>query len=121
MNRTTTPSRSRSGLPVTTVVLGVVSAALLTAHISFDSDTFQNCTYLGPSTRMYVTAWAGPLCSVAALVLTRRRAPRFTGAQVVLVCVVAVLLLVQLIALYWVYAPDPSGGTGCSGLTLLTR
>ncbi|MFF1397179.1 hypothetical protein ACFVZD_25635 [Streptomyces sp. NPDC058287] len=118
MNPTT--SRSRNGLLVAAVVLAVVSAGLLAAHISFDGDTFQHCEYLGPSTRMYVTAWAGPLCSVAALVLTCRRTPRFTGAQVALVCVVALVLFVQLFALYWVYAPDPSGGAGCSGLSLLT-
>ncbi|MFF1688867.1 hypothetical protein [Streptomyces sp. NPDC058254] len=119
MNPTTTPSRSRNGLLVAAAVLAVMSAGLLAAHISFDGDTFQNCQYLGPSTRMYVTAWAGPVCSGAALVLTCRRTHRFTGAQVTLVCVVALLLFVQLFALYWVYAPDPSGGTGCSGLSLL--
>jgi hypothetical protein len=35
------------------------------------------------------------------------------------VCLVPVLLLVQLAALYWVYEPDPSGGHDCSGLTLV--
>lgn len=120
MNPTTTTTRGRGGLLVAAVVLAVVSAGLLAAHFSFDGDTFQDCRYLGPSTRMYVTAWAGPLCSVAALVLAgRHRAPRFTGGRVALVCVVGLLLLLQLLALYWVYSPDPSGGTGCSGLALV--
>lgn len=112
-------SRRRNGLLAGAVLLTVLSAALLAAHVSFDGDTFQHCRYLGPSTRMYVTAWAGPLCSVAALVLTSRRTRRFTGAQVAIVCVVALLLSVQLLALYWVYAPDAGGGADCSGLTLL--
>ncbi|MFJ8820366.1 hypothetical protein ACIREE_01130 [Streptomyces sp. NPDC102467] len=118
MNRTD-PNPARDGFLVAAVVLTVVSAGLLAAHFSFDGDTYQHCAYLGPSTRMYVTAWAGPLCSVAALVLTGRRAPRFTGARAALVCVAALLLLVQLVALYWVYSSDPAGGTGCSGLGLL--
>jgi hypothetical protein len=29
-----------------------------------------------------------------------------------------VLLLVELAFLYWTFAPDPAGGTGCSGLAL---
>jgi hypothetical protein len=105
-----------------------VSAGLLTAHFSFDGDTFHNCRYLGPSTRMYVTAWAGPLCAVAALLLqlglsrrARRRGGRVTATwqgqlSTVATCLVPLLLLVQLAALYWVYAPDPSGGQDCSGL-----
>lgn len=101
-------------------VLVLASAGLLAAHFSFDGDTFQNCRYLGPSTRMYITAWAAPACALAALVLLlflhrgERRPGRLAMAAV---CVVPVLLLVQLAALYWVYEPDPSGGQDCSGLT----
>lgn len=50
------------------LVLVLASAGLLAAHFSFDGDTFQNCRYLGPSTRMYVTAWAAPACALAALI-----------------------------------------------------
>ncbi|RVU19606.1 hypothetical protein EOT10_29450 [Streptomyces antnestii] len=117
MTRPDTPPRSRYPLLLAAGVLAVVSAGLLAAHVSFGGDTFRNCAYLGPSTRMYVTAWAAPGCSVAALVLACLRGPRrFGGVRVAVVCVVALLLLVQLFALYWVYAPDPAGGAGCSGL-----
>ncbi|MCL8016831.1 hypothetical protein [Streptomyces sp. AS02] len=109
-------------------VLVVASAGLVAAHFSFEGDSFQNCRYLGPSTRMYVTAWAGPVCALAALLLltslrsgARRRGQRPGAAwqgrvAVVAVCLVPVLLLVQLAALAWLYEPDPSGGHDCSGL-----
>jgi hypothetical protein len=100
--------------------LVVASAGLLAAHFSFDGDTFQNCRYLGPSTRMYVTAWAAPACALAALFLLlflRRRRQRPGALAMAAGCVVPVLLLAQLAALYWVYEPDPAGGQDCSGLT----
>jgi hypothetical protein len=113
-------------------VLVLASASLLTAHFSFDGDTFQNCRYLVPSTRMYVTAWAAPTCALAAVLLLlslRRRAGRRGQQRLALpwqgrmapaaVCVVPVLLLVQSAALYWVYGPDPAGDRDCSGLTLM--
>ena len=102
-------------------VLVLASAGLLAAHFSFDGDTFQNGRYLGPSTRMYVTAWAAPACALTALVLLPflRRGERRPGRlAMAAVCAVPVLL-VQLAALYWVYEPDPSGGQDCSGLTLM--
>lgn len=116
----TTTSRRRNGLLAGAVLLTVLSAALLAAHVSFDGDTFQHCRYLGPSTRMYVTAWAGPLCSVAVLVAHGFRHGR---ARPVTVCAVLALLLlcVQFVALYWVYAPDPSGGYDCSGIAGLKQ
>ncbi|MGW2721506.1 hypothetical protein [Streptomyces sp. NPDC001492] len=100
-------------------ILVLASAGLLAAHFSFDGDTFRNCRYLGPSTRMYVTAWAAPACALAALVLLlflRREGRRPGPLAMAAVCVVPVLLLVQLAALYWVYEPDPSGGQDCSGM-----
>ncbi|MBA2944927.1 hypothetical protein [Streptomyces himalayensis] len=111
--------------------LVVASAGLLAAHFAFEGDTFQDCRYLGPSTRMYVTAWAGPVCGLAALLLllALRRGAHRRGQRpgavwqgrvaMAAVCLVPVLLLVQLAALYWVYEPDPSGGHDCSGLTLV--
>ncbi|MFH8732311.1 hypothetical protein [Streptomyces sp. NPDC017964] len=116
----TTTSRRRHGLLAGAVLLTVLSAALLAAHVSFDGDTFQHCRYLGPSTRMYVTAWAGPLCSAAVLVAHGFRRAR---AWPVTVCAVLALLLlcVQFVALYWVYAPEPSGGYDCSGIASLTQ
>ncbi|MEU6890552.1 hypothetical protein ABZ934_01890 [Streptomyces sp. NPDC046557] len=45
--------RRRALLPP---LLWVVSATLLAARITFDSDTFRHCRYLGPSPRMYVTS-----------------------------------------------------------------
>ncbi|RPF36725.1 hypothetical protein [Streptomyces sp. TLI_185] len=113
------------------VGLVVASAGLLAAHISFDGDTFQNCHYLGPSTRMYVTAWAAPACALAALLLllalrrgAHRRGQRPTAVwqgctAMAAACLIPVLLLAQLATLYWVYEPDPSGGQDCSGLTLM--
>src|SRR3989442_13787698 len=61
------PSWRRWSLLVPALVL--TSAALLAARFAFDGDTFQHCHYLGPSTRMYVTAWAAPVCALAALLL----------------------------------------------------
>ncbi|GAA1273107.1 hypothetical protein [Streptomyces aureus] len=119
----TAPSRRRNGLLVGVVALTVASAALLAAHVFFDGDTFRHCRHLGPSARMYVTAWAAPLCSVAALA-TCAGAVRGRGrAWPVMVCAVLGLLLlcVQVVALYWVYAPDPSGGYDCSGLAGLKQ
>lgn len=104
-------------------LLTVVSAGLLAAHVSFDGDTFQHCRYLGPSTRMYVTAWAAPVCALMALALlvavrrdARRRGQGWGRLSAVAVTLLPLLLLVQLVALYWVYQPDPSGGYDCSGL-----
>ncbi|MFG2552354.1 hypothetical protein [Streptomyces sp. NPDC048581] len=110
--------------------LVVASAGLVAAHFSFEGDSFQNCRYLGPSTRMYVTAWVGPVCALAALLLLTglRRGARRRGLRpgaawqgrvaMVAACLVPVLLLVQLAALAWLYEPDPSGGHDCSGLAL---
>lgn len=108
-------------------ILIAISLVLLVARMSFGGDTYQDCRYLGPSVRMYVTAWAAPLCSAAALSLLaalvhRRRkggdiltaggwGKAVTGAA----CLAPVLILAQLVVLYWTYAPDPAGGTGCSG------
>ncbi|MEU8693736.1 hypothetical protein [Streptomyces sp. NPDC048665] len=125
---TPVPTRRRHALLV--ALLTAVSAGLFLAHLAVSSDTFQHCTYLGPSTRMYVTAWTGPLSSVAAMGLYTRllrnarghglmagQGPRAwlatTSAALALL-----LLCVQLPALYWVYAPDPAGGYDCSGLHL---
>ncbi|MEV0093443.1 hypothetical protein [Streptomyces sp. NPDC050738] len=111
---------ARQGAFLLVPLLVAVSVALLAAFFSFDGDTFQHCAYLGPSTRMYVTAWAAPLCALAAgaLLLTLRARPR-SGMRTFATCVaclIPVLLLVQAFALYTVYADDPSGGDGCSGL-----
>ncbi len=125
---TAAPSPSWRRWSLLTPVLVAASAGMLAAHFSFEGDTFQDCRYLGPSTRMYVTAWAGPVCGLAALLLqlvlsrgARRQGQRMGAAwqgrlSTAAVCLVPVLLLVQLAALYWVYAPDPSGGLGCSGV-----
>ncbi|QKV95137.1 hypothetical protein HUT19_28170 [Streptomyces sp. NA02950] len=111
-------------------LLVVASAGLLAAHVAFSGDTFQHCHYLGPSTRMYLTAWAAPGCAVAAVVLlfALHRTARGRGGLPVAgrrrwmsttaVCFVPLLLLVQLAFLYWVYQPDPSGGNDCSGLAV---
>lgn len=112
-------------------LLVVLSAALLAARIAFGGNTFQDCEYLGPSPRMYVTACAAPACAAAALLLCwmlarrlRARGERLTGAvpgrlAAAAVCVAPVLLLAELAFLYWTFAPDPAGGTGCSGLGVL--
>lgn len=128
---TTVPAPSWRLRSLLVPVLVVASAGLLAAHFTFDGDTFQNCRYLGPSTRMYVTAWAGPACALTALLLllalrrgAHRRGQRpgavWQGRVAIgAACVVPVLLLAQLAALYWVYEPDPAGGQDCSGLTLV--
>jgi hypothetical protein len=125
---TTAPSSSSRRWSLLIPALVAASAGILAAHFSFEGDTFQDCRYLGPSMRMYVTAWAGPVCGLAALLLqlmlnreARRQGRRMGAAwqgrlSTAAVCLVPVLLLVQLAALYWVYAPDPSGGHGCSGI-----
>ncbi|MGW3210395.1 hypothetical protein [Streptomyces sp. NPDC001135] len=101
-------------------LLTAVSAVLLSARLAWGSDTFQNCRYLGPSTRMYVTSWAGLACAVGALVVflalprTRR-----SGLAAVSATVGLLLALALLVTVYWLYAPDPSGGNDCSGLHLL--
>ncbi|MFB6676935.1 hypothetical protein ACFCWG_31890 [Streptomyces sp. NPDC056390] len=118
----TAPSRRRDGLLAGAVALSVASAALLAAHVSFDKDAFRHCRHLGPSARMYVTAWVGPLCSVAALVTCAGGFRRRGRAWPVMVCaVLGLLLCVQVVALCWVYAPDPSGGYDCSGLAGLKQ
>ncbi|MFD5073540.1 hypothetical protein [Streptomyces sp. NPDC058371] len=112
-------------------VLMAVSVGLLVARLAFDGDTFQNCRYLGPSTRMYVTSWAGVLCTAAALLLQLSlsrgalRSGSRTGAvwqgrlALVAACLAPLVLLAQLATLYWLYSSDPSGGQDCSGLFLL--
>jgi hypothetical protein len=126
------PAESRAHRGTSAVVgLVVLSAALLAARVAFGGDTFQDCEYLGPSTRMYVTAVGAPVCAVAALLLCgvlargqRVRGERLTGARAgrlaaAAVCVAPVLLLAELAFLYWTFAPDPAGGTGCSGIAPL--
>ncbi|MBT2408455.1 MULTISPECIES: hypothetical protein [unclassified Streptomyces] len=112
--------------------MATASAVLLAARGVFDSDTFQNCHYLGPSTRMYVTSWAGLACAVGSLLVytaLRRSAHRHgppAGAAwqrrlaAVSAAIALVLVLVLLMAVYTLYAPDPSGGNDCSGLFPIT-
>ena len=50
----------------------------------------------------------------------RRRGQRPGGLAMAAVCLVPVLLLAQLAALYWVYEPDPAGGQDCSGTSRAT-
>ncbi len=112
------------------VPLTVVSGAMLGARIAFDGDTFQHCDYLGPSTRMWVTAWAGPSLAVVALLLlavavrlARTAGDRVTrhapgNLAVVAACVLPVLLLVQGALLYWTL-DLPAHGPGCEGLAVL--
>ena len=112
-------------------LLVVLSAILLAARIAVGGDTYQDCEYLGPSVRMYVTACAAPACAAAALLLCgvlarglRARGDRLTVSGQGRLAVVAawfasVLLPAGLVFLYWTFAPDPAGGTGCSGLALL--
>ncbi|MGW7823256.1 hypothetical protein ACWGLF_35230 [Streptomyces puniciscabiei] len=98
------------------------AAILLVAHLAWSSDTFQHCRYLGPSTRMYVTSWAGLTCALGALLLftalprTERR-----GLAAVSAVLGVLLAFALLMTTYWLYAPDPSGGYDCSGLHLLVR
>ncbi|MFE9441499.1 hypothetical protein ACFYO2_21370 [Streptomyces sp. NPDC006602] len=128
---TTVPAPSWRRWSLLAAALVLASGGLLAAHFSFDGDTFQNCRYLGPSTRMYVTVWAAPACALTALLLllALRRGARRRGQRpgavwqgrvaMATVCVVPLLLLAQVAALYWVYEPDPAGGQDCSGLTLV--
>ncbi|MGP3774651.1 hypothetical protein ACTWJ8_27930 [Streptomyces sp. SDT5-1] len=121
------PTRPSGGRSLLAPLLILASAALLAAHFSFEGDTYQHCHYLGPSTRMYVTAWAAPVCAVVGALLHvrlhRRLPPRpptwQTRLSLAAACTTPVLLLLQLAALYWVYAPDPAGGQDCSGLVML--
>ncbi|MET8475337.1 hypothetical protein ABZY90_28420 [Streptomyces sp. NPDC006422] len=119
------PARPSGGRSLLAPLLILASAALLAAHFSFEGDTYQHCHYLGPSTRMYVTAWAAPVCAVAGGLLhvsLRRDHPRVTWQarlSFAAICAAPLLLLLQLAALYWVYAPDPAGGQDCSGLVML--
>ncbi|GAA0449225.1 hypothetical protein GCM10010361_11570 [Streptomyces olivaceiscleroticus] len=113
-------------------MLAAASVGLLAARLAFDSDTFQNCRYLGPSTRMYLTSWAGVACALGALLLytALRRAARRYGPSAgttwqgrlaaVSAALTPVLLLLLLWTTYWLYAPDPSGGNDCSGLHSIT-
>ncbi|OIK07114.1 hypothetical protein BIV23_06485 [Streptomyces monashensis] len=112
------PARRRTQLLVP--VLTAVSAGLLVAHLAFSSDTFQHCRYLGPSTRMYVTSWAGLVCALGAL-LAFGTLPRTERRGLALVSAVLGLLLTLglLATVYGLYAPDPAGGDDCSGLHLL--
>ncbi|MET8507726.1 hypothetical protein ABZV60_24190 [Streptomyces sp. NPDC004787] len=103
--------------------LALAAAALLAARIAFDSDTFQHCRYLGPSLRMHVTSWAGLACAVAALLTYARQRTRAGGAPAPgrpLASAAALLTLPVLallaLSVYWLHAPDPSGGHDCSGL-----
>ncbi|MEV5879751.1 hypothetical protein AB0L75_37170 [Streptomyces sp. NPDC052101] len=97
-----------------------LAAALLVARVTWDSDTFQHCRYLGPSARMYATSWAGLACAVAALLafaaLPRTERRGLTTAFAVLAVLLTPLLLASV---YWLYTPDPSGGDDCSGLHLI--
>ncbi|MCX3061777.1 hypothetical protein [Streptomyces beihaiensis] len=129
-----TPIRSRTRVELLVPALTIASAVLLVARFAFGSDTFQHCQYLGPSTRVYVTGWAGPVCSLVALVLywaLLRRVNAVTPGRLVpgdsggarlaaaFALVALFLLLVQALALYWVYAPDQAGGDGCEGPAVL--
>ncbi|TWV30683.1 hypothetical protein FRZ03_36435 [Streptomyces misionensis] len=98
-------------------LLTLLSAALLTAHLSFGADIYRDCAYVGPSTRMYLTSWAALACALGAL-------PAFAGLPrserrgLALLSVVAAVLLTlaTVTTTYWLYAPDPAGGADCSGL-----
>ncbi|MET9961774.1 hypothetical protein ABZ128_22430 [Streptomyces sp. NPDC006326] len=127
---TTDPAGSagRRRLALLVPLLSAASAALLAARVAFDSDTFRHCRYLGPSARMYVTSWSGLLCALGALLLhvaltraARRYGPPAQAAwqrRSAAVCAFLALVLapVLLLSVYWLYAPDPSGGHDCSGL-----
>ncbi|MDT0379889.1 hypothetical protein RM572_14080 [Streptomyces sp. DSM 42041] len=121
--RTPGPARHRR-LPAV-LWLVAVSVVLLAARILFGGDTHHDCAYLGPSLPMYVTAWAAPVASAAAWLLwgsAVRRGHRPTSgrkgrAAAAAVCALPLLLLAEMLVLYWTYAPDPAGGTGCSGLS----
>ncbi|MER6025362.1 hypothetical protein [Streptomyces sp. NPDC001851] len=100
-------------VPLTTAL----AAALLAARFTWDTDTFRNCRYLGPSARMYATSWAGLACAVAAVLLFATL-PRSERRGLAAVSAVAGVLLMPLLlaGTYWLYTPDPSGGYDCSGL-----
>ncbi|MEU9446382.1 hypothetical protein AB0D42_37155 [Streptomyces sp. NPDC048304] len=116
-----TGSASRRRRALLVPVLTAVSAVLLAARLAWASDTFQNCRYLGPSARMYITSWAGLACAVAAVVAFAAL-PRSERRGIAAVSAVLGMLLafVLLMTVYWLYTPDPSGGDDCSGLGLLT-
>ncbi|MFD7818451.1 hypothetical protein ACFV6E_36935 [Streptomyces sp. NPDC059785] len=108
--------------------LAAAAAGLLAARLAFDSDTHQDCRCPGPSPRMYVTSWAGVMCAVGCLLVFA--AVRRGGAGAAVwprrlaagsACVALAVLLALLATVYWLYALDPSGGQGCSGLDLLVR
>ena len=103
-------------VPVSTVA----SAVLLVSHLTWSSDTFVNCRYLGPSMRMYVTSWTGAACALGALLLfaTLPRTER-RGVAAVSAVLAVPLAFALLTTVYWLYAPDPSGGADCSGLSLI--
>lgn len=113
-------------------LLAAGAAGLLVARGAWDSDTFQHCRYLGPSTRMYVASWAGLVCALGSVVVhtALMRAAYRPGVairttwQYVLAMVSAIfgwlLVLALLASVYWLYAPDPSGGFGCEGLAYLS-
>ncbi|MFE9637100.1 hypothetical protein [Streptomyces sp. NPDC006463] len=113
-------------------LLSIASACLLVARSAFDSDTFQNCHYLGPSMRMYVTSGAGLACALGSLLAyaALRRAARRYGPPAwstwqgrfatMSVLITPVPLVALLMTVYALYAPDPSGGYDCSGLYPLT-
>ncbi|SFY53256.1 hypothetical protein STEPF1_06533 [Streptomyces sp. F-1] len=109
---------TRRALPVP--LLTLLSAALLAAHLSFGSDIYRDCAYVGPSTRMYLTSWAGLACALGALPAfaglprTERR-----GLALLSVAAAVLLTLATLTTTYWLYAPDPAGGDDCSGLARL--
>ncbi|MFF1560573.1 hypothetical protein [Streptomyces sp. NPDC058279] len=118
--------RRRALLPP---LLWAVSAALLVARITFDSDTFRHCRYLGPSPRMSVTSWAGLACALGSVMVyaALRRAARRYGPSAwstwqgrcatVSVLITPISLVLLLLATYWLYTPDPSGGYDCAGLS----
>jgi len=109
---------TRRALPV--LLLTLLSAALLAAHLSFGSDSYRDCAYVGPSIRMYLTSWAGLACALGALAAFARL-PRSERRGLALPSVVAAVLLTlaTLTTTYWLYAPDPAGGDDCSGLARL--
>ncbi|MEU2714929.1 hypothetical protein [Streptomyces sp. NPDC007205] len=106
--------------PLLVPLATTLAAALLTARVTWDSDTFQNCRYLGPSPRLCITSWAGLTCAVGAVLLFATL-PRSERRGVAAVSAVAAVLLGALLlaSVYWLYTPDPSGGDDCSGLHLL--
>ncbi|EST37875.1 hypothetical protein N566_10690 [Streptomycetaceae bacterium MP113-05] len=122
------PSPTPRRPAVAVMLLVAASAAALATHLAVADDTFQDCRYLGPSTRMYLTAFAVPLCAVAALLvcLALNRSSRARGRRLAAdlpgslaaatVTLAPVLMLIGCVLVHWVFAPDPSGGADCSGL-----